>query len=366
MRVLYLTNIPSPYRVDFFNELGRHVNLTVVFEREYASDRDKKWTGNRAETYKEVYLKGKNTRADAAICPSIARWLDKNKYDIFIIGGYSTPTAMIAIMILNLKKIPFILNTDGGFIKQDNKLRYLVKKYFISSANWWLSTGLNTNKYLEHYGAKEENIFIYPFTSIRREDIIESRLDYRQKYQLRQKLNIKGKKVLLSVGQLIHRKGYDLLIEVCKSLNSQWEVVIIGSGPDKDYLNELIIDNKLTNIKIKDFLQKQELKEYYLASDLFILPTREDIWGLVINEAMACGLGIISTNKCISAMELIESKDNGFIIDIDEVYKCGDLINKISYEDMNKMGVSNIIKIKNYTIEEMVNEHVKIFRYILE
>lgn len=59
MRVLFLTNIPSPYRIDFFNELGKLCELTVLFEREDATNREANWLKNEIQYFKGVFLSGK-------------------------------------------------------------------------------------------------------------------------------------------------------------------------------------------------------------------------------------------------------------------------------------------------------------------
>ena len=104
----------------------------------------------------------------------------------------------------------------------------------------------------------------------------------------------------------------------------------------------------------------------YKYSDVFIFPTREDIWGLVINEAMACGLPIISTTSCIAATELIEQENLYNSNDIKNLKKLINKYNKISNELLYKEGINNLNKIKNYTIENMVKEHIIIFEQILE
>lgn len=367
MRVLFLTNIPSPYRVDFFYELGKYCDLTVIFERKHALDRNNEWTSNNNTTYKSVFLNGKNIKNDKAICPEIVKWINKDMFDIFVVGGYSTPTAMIAIQIMKMKKIPFILNSDGGIIKKDKIIKKIVKKYFISSASICLSTGEMTNKYLLHYGVKKENIFIYPFTSIIDSDIVNSILPLENKSILRKKLGIKGNKIVISVGQFIHRKGYDILINSWKNIDKDYTLVIIGGGEKEFELKGLISKNKLQNIKIVDFKSKKELKEYYLAADLFVLPTREDIWGLVINEAMAHGLPIITTDKCIAGLELIQENENGCIIPVEQSELLSMKI-KSYIEDtklIDRTSKNNLKKIKEYTIEKMVKKHIQIFEIYL-
>ena len=75
---------------------------------------------------------------------------------------------------------------------------------------------------------------------------------------------------------------------------------------------------KLENVHFIGFKSKEELKKYYKSADLFVLPTREDIWGLVINEAMSYGLPIITTNKCVAGVELINNDENGFIVSVED------------------------------------------------
>lgn len=365
MKVLFLTNIPSPYRVDFFNELGKQSELTVLYELERASDRDERWKANKSNNFGEIFLRGKKVGTDSAICFSVLKYLKDKSYDIIVIGGYSTPTGMLAIEFLKFIKRPFILNVDGGIIKNDSKLKYRIKKHFIKSASYWLSTGRNTTNYLLNYGAKEEKIFVYPFTSIKQSDILKSILSKEEKKEIKYKLGIKEEKVVISVGQFIHRKGYDVLLKSCKNIDDKIGVYIIGGKPTDEYL-KLKEELNLTNVYFIDFKTKEEIKEYYKAADLFVLPTREDIWGLVINEAMACGLPVITTNKCVAGKELINDKENGFIVPIENKLAIVDAINNIisNNDKARKISKNNIEKIKGYTIEQMAKEHIQIFNKI--
>lgn len=363
-RVLFLTNIPSPYRVDFFNELGKKCDLTVLFENMNSDERNSGWCKRNFGNFNGIMLKGIKINKNKTICFGIRKYL--NKYNIIVVGGYSTPTGMLAIIYLNIKKIPYIINVDGGLIKKDSQLKYKFKKYFISSALAWLSTGERTNEYLIHYGAKKENIYKYSFTSIKEEDVIKKILDKNQKRVIKNEIGIVEEKVVISIGRFIYSKGFDILLKASKKLNENIGIYIIGGEPTDEYL-EIKKDFDLKNIHFVEFKCKEELKKYYMIADLFVLPTREDIWGLVINEAMACGLPVITTDKCIAGLELIDEGVNGYIIPTNDINKLEEKINKILNNDllMENMTKNNLEKIKKYTLENMALEHIKIFKHIM-
>ena len=190
MKLLFMANIPSPYRVDFFNELGKYCDLTVTFEGETATDRDKKWKAAEFKNFKAHFMRGFRTKSDQFLCVEIVKVI-KSDFDRIIVGGYSTPTAMLGIEYMRLHKIPFLIEADGGLISQDNILKYFIKKHFISSASGWLSSGKMTTQYLVHYGADESRVYLYPFTSLRRQDILEKAPSTDEKLRLRQKLKMR-------------------------------------------------------------------------------------------------------------------------------------------------------------------------------
>lgn len=368
MKVFFLTNIPAPYRIDFFNELGKFCDLTVLFEKKNAMHRNDDWLSYDIKNFKAIFLNGMKIGKDAVFCSSITKWIKKDKFDLFIVGGYSTPTGMYAIELLKFKRIKFVLNCDGGFVKNDNFYVKNIKKHFIGSAYWWLSSGGVTNKYLEYYGAKKERIFEYPFTSVKKEDIFKSPADEIEKKEIRKLLGIKGKKVVVSVGSFINRKGFDVLIKAWIKMPLDYELLIIGGGPEYLSLHKIISENSLNNVKLIDFKKKDELKKYYRSADLFVLPTREDIWGLVVNEAMAYGLPVITTNKCIAGLNLIENYKNGFITEVDDEYRLYLRIKELLDNDelIRNISKNNLLKIQSYTIEEMAKKHKEIFNSIVK
>ena len=362
MKILWLTNIPSPYRVDFFNELGKNCQLTVLFERDSASDRDDSWKGYHFKTFDGVILKGIKYCADAAIAFGIFGFLNK-KYDRIIVSNPLTITGMMAIFYLKLAKKYYIVVGDGGQINKKAFIKPLIMKMVLKAAKLYMSTGEQHKQYYLEYGGKADRIVWYPFTSIKEQDILAELLSNEEKRLKKMKLEIKHDKVILLVGQFIFRKGFDVMIKACQEIEGDVGVYFIGGEPTPEYMR-LKNDLNLSNIYFVGFKSKEEMVEYYKASDIFVLPTRYDIWGLVINEAMSYGLPIITTNKCVAGLELINNDENGYIIPVESTKVLSNKINHLLKNEKirEKMSFNNLEKIKKYTIEKMVERHIEVFK----
>ncbi|MPQ44411.1 glycosyltransferase [Clostridium tarantellae] len=368
MKVLWITNIPSPYRMKFFSELGSKCELTVLFERAFSYERNESWRDYKFQNFNGIVMKGINTGVDTAICIEVVKYLKKGVYDIIVISNVSTLTGMLAIEILNIKKIPFIIEGDGAIAKSGNGFKEKIKTHLNKNAVVWFSTGENHDKYYLKYGANKNNICRYPFTSLMENDILNNLIDERKKAELKEKHKLpKNKKIVLAVGRFIYLKGFDILIESLRNIKEEYYLLIIGGGEEKDRYYKLIKKYNLKNIELKEFIDPTVLKEYYMLADLFVHPTRKDIWGLVINEAMSYGLPVITTDKCVAGLELIEDCSNGFIVPANNIKKLSDRIGQIlNNEELRKnMCINNLKKVKKYTIENMANIHIDYFNKLI-
>lgn len=362
LRVLFLTNIPAPYRVSFFNELAKSCDLTVLYERRRASDRHVEWSTTSTPQYREVYLPGFPVGADKAFSPAVLQHLNRSRYDVIVLGGYATPTGILAIGYLATRRIPFVLNADGGLVSPESHLRSLAKRTLISRATAWLSTGQTTSRYLEHYGAERDRIFIYPFSSVRAVNVVAAETTDETRRCLRAALGIDEPKSVLAVGQFIHRKGFDVLIRAAKQLPADVGIYIVGGEPTREYV-DLRDSLGLRNVHFVGFLGGAELRDYYDAADLFVLPTRRDVWGLVINEAMARGLPIVTTDQCVAGLEMVENETNGYLVPSEDVDALARAMNQIlSNVGLRERFASGSREhARDYTIETMAARHLDIF-----
>lgn len=367
MKVLFISNIPVPYRVDFYNELGKTVDLTVIFEAKKADDQGIRFNYNldTIKNFRAIFLSEGNIK-ERRIDFRIFRYL-KEPYDRIILTSYSYYTEMAALLYLKMKKISYFLSSDGGIIKYGERLiKRKYKSFLISNAQGYFSPSEKSDEYLVYYGADADVIYRYPFTSFKDKELQTEIIESEKKKEIRQKLCIKEKYMVLGVGQFIHRKGWDILLKAAKYLSNDIGIYIIGG--EKTDVYEKIMEQIDVNagIHFLDFMDNKTLKKYYQAADIFVLPTREDIWGLVVNEAMRCGLPVITTENCIAGMELVQQGENGYIIKDIESDNTPQIIAEYILKILNdenrqrKFSEESIKIIKRYTIEEMCDSYLQV------
>lgn len=361
-KILFITNYASPYRVHFFDALSAHYDVTVLFSdrSEEQAIRDARWFVSGEGRFQHVLLTKKaGSLGGENLCLDVIGWL-KKPFDKIVICGYSSPTAMLAMAWLRLHRIPFYMEVDGGLIREDGRAKYLFKKMLVSAASWWIGSGPHTTKYLVHYGAREEKVFTYPFSSLFEKDILAQVPSGEEKRHLRQKLGMEEEKIVLYVGRFDPMKGMDDLLYAAPALDRDTGVYFVGGEPSEEHLR-FCKEKGLSNVHFSGFRKKDALADYYKAADLLVLPTKSDVWGLVINEAMACGLSVVTTDQCVAGLELIRDGVNGYIVPVGDDRALVEKIRAVLSADLPRMGAAALETIRPYTIENMVKAHVEIF-----
>lgn len=357
-KVLFVTNLPTPYRIDFYNELGLLCDLTVIVEGRRSNSLHFNWNDESVNTFNILYCS--NILNEKKIYWSALKYILFNSYDCLIISTYYTRTQTLLLLLLKILRRKYYFETDGGIINYHESLVIkLVKRLLISGAVGYFSPSNGSDKYLEYYGAKRPLIHRYPFSSLLEEEVLEKPLSKVQKLSIREKLGIGDKLIILSVGQFIYRKGFDILMKSCEGISDEVGIYIIGGTPSDMYL-KLKEDLNLQNLHFVGFKNRKELSDYYKCADLFVFPTREDIWGLVINEAMGFGLPVISTNNCVAAIELLPQD---CIVPVDDPSSLRKTINNILFDEtlLRELSERSIKIIKQgFTSKGMADAHIKV------
>ena len=283
LNIFFLTNLPASYKVDFLNNVSKSTKLFVAFERKESNIRKKGWYSFNF-SFDYSFCHGINVGVESSLSFEPIRIIKTHKFDKIIINGYSSPTAILTINYLIKNKIPYILMLDGCFPKGKAKgIKNRLKRKIFKNASNIFSPNYLTDKAILENDADETKIKRYPFSSVSNKNI-EWEYD---KNDFKAKIGFAEKKIILFVGQFILRKGIDILIDSFEEISkyNRDTILIMVGGTNKDV--EKLNLKLSSNIVIMPFLNKNVLFDYYKAADLFILPSREDIWGLVINEAIS-------------------------------------------------------------------------------
>lgn len=366
MKIFYLTELLSPYRVEWMNMLGRENSVTAYYLYESEQTRDERWLSSTKAGF--AAKKVERSRFSKKLpSRSFLREVLSGDYDIFIIDGYSSPIKLIAIrkLLKNGRKV--YINIDGIDLwkpksKADAVKDFIKKRVYRSGAYFLCGSRLAADAVIKG-GAKSERVFTHPFTSLHDKDIIapEQKAELCEKYK--KKLNIENQKLVLAVGRFIPLKRYDCLIRAWRGMPDNCRLLIIGGGAERENYERIIRENGVKNIGLIDFLLPEQIAGYYCAADLFVHPSSTETWGLVINEAMAKGCPVIATNRCVGAVELIRDGAEGFITETGDAEALREKMLTVLENDAlrEKMAENAVKRIQPYTYENQAAVHLEIF-----
>ena len=359
MKVFWLFNHPAPYKVDYFNELGKQVELDVYFER--ASEKSRN----------AVFYSQKPLSFSCHLCSSLAwgegdnytkepiKALKKNHYDIIVINGWRTLTEQKTIAYCRRHKLPYVFWINGGIAKKKERiLAKRIKTHFIKGANLYFSPDENSSSYLTYYGAEKEKIVIYPYSTVFKKELANAPLSKDEKQKLRGKLGLAGERIYISAGQFIERKNYKELINAWRLMKPEDNLYILGEGPQKSEYEELIKSLNLKNVFLLPFKAHAEILEYFKAADCFVFPSKEDIYGHVVNEALSQALPVISSKKANAALHLIKDGQNGYLVDLEDETK---FIEVLQAFPSKKMAEGALSTAKENTMEKSAESFVDYF-----
>lgn len=117
MKVLFITNIPVSYRIDFYNELGKNLDLTAIFEAKSAEGIRFNWNINEIKDFKAIFFSERNIN-EKKVDWKIFKYINKNEYDRIVATSYSYFTEKIALIFMKIKNIPYYLETDGALVRK--------------------------------------------------------------------------------------------------------------------------------------------------------------------------------------------------------------------------------------------------------
>jgi len=322
-KVVMLTNIISPYRIPLLNRLAQDGGFDFRVVALAGKEANRQW-----RLMKELI------KFDYQILPGwhgfIWRWelpihlnwgviraLRRCKADIIITSGYDSIAYWQAFLYAKFRKRKFILCNESTLLSTTytRGLIGFLKRFIIRRADAYVAFGKKSREYLEAFGAKPDRIF----TGI---DTVDMNFFRRKSWGFRESNNFNiergrfPKCLLLFVGRLAPRKGVlQILSALTKLGDPEIGFLIVGSGPQEKELKQFCQELRLPNVYFEGFQQQEALPGYYALADVLVFPSFYDVWGLVVNEALASGLYVLCSDRAGAAYDLIQEGWNGALFD---------------------------------------------------
>ncbi len=366
MKIFFLTELLSPYRIEWMNMLSEENSVTAYYLSSAEQTRDDRWLADKKPHFETKPVKRSALSGRLASREFLSK-VNSGGFDIYIIDGYSSPIKLKVIKALLRQNRKVFINIDGIDVWRKRRaldfIRDSVKKRTFRSGAYFLCGSEIAADAAIKYGAEKEKVFVHPFTSLHRSDIIR----YTQKAGLQResklRLGRETQKVVLAVGRFIPLKRYDVLIKAWKNMPADCFLYIIGGGSERKSYEDLMARLGINNAELLDFMLPKQLEEYFCAADLFVHTSETETWGLVFNEAMAKACPVIGTNRCVGAVELIENGVEGYVTEVGDEKALHAAMTKIlSDGELRQRMMKNASeKIRNFTYENLTARHLEIF-----
>jgi 1,2-diacylglycerol 3-alpha-glucosyltransferase len=338
-RLVILTEIISPYRIPLFNALALNedVDLHVIFLAETDPDL-RQWPIYKDEIkFSHQVLPSWRKRwgkYNALLNRGVGSALGAAAPDVILCGGYNYVASWQALFWARTHHIPFLLWSESNVqdLRRGHALVEFLKSEFLRRCTGFVVPGRSSLEYLRALKIRvpeidERRIFTAPnavdnnlfasgaATAHANADARRRELDLPERY-------------FLFAGRLVPEKGvFELLSAYAKlkaSVREQIGLVFVGDGESRRQLELHTASISPGVVRFAGFAQREALAAYYAFADVLVLPTYTDTWGLVVNEAMACGLPVILSRAAGCASDLVRESETGLLIpprDVDALAK---------------------------------------------
>jgi 1,2-diacylglycerol 3-alpha-glucosyltransferase len=362
-RVVILTEIISPYRIPVFNALAKRegIDLKVIFLSE-TDPALRQWRVYKDEIqFSYEVLPSWRFRAGALhllLNARLSSALKKFSPDTIICGGYNYIASWQTLLWARRRGVRFVLWSESN--AQDARARRkaveFLKVRFRTRCDGFVVPGKSACEYLCLLGVAADSIFTAPNAVdndffARQADAVK-----RQPSAFRDKLGL-PRRFVLFVGRLLPAKGvFELLDAYAKlesGVRSELGLVFAGDGVSRQELARRAKEIKPGVVCFPGFVQREGLAGLYALAEALVLPTHSDTWGLVVNEAMACGLPIIVSSVAGCSLDLVEDGWNGYVVPPRDSDKLSLAICSLARlpELKERMSVHSLERIRNYSPE---------------
>jgi glycosyltransferase involved in cell wall biosynthesis len=315
-RIVYWNNIPAPYMVDRFNALAR-IDPPFCFEAWFSQRNSRRaWAIDESTwsfPYRYLPRPAVGSRGLAIPTPLLGRRLD------LLVSLYAGPSFVTGWRLARARGIrtAFWCEVTFDHLVRRRFAKEALKRAMFSRVDGLITAGQDGERYAVSRGARPSHVYLLPHVVDVEHFGHGSDLDPQERERRRSALGLVGPTALY-VGRYVRLKGLDDLLHafsrVQQSIATETSLLLVGDGPEEVELRSLVRELGLKNVVIHGFVQQDVLPSVYALADCFVFPTLGDTWGLVLEEAMACGLPVISSTAVGEVSSRIRDGETGFLV----------------------------------------------------
>jgi glycosyltransferase involved in cell wall biosynthesis len=298
--------------------------------------------------------------------PILLTHLKKHAIQVLWIHGYNTPIALQAILTAKALNLPVLLRAESWLNDRPRSpLKLLAKRLFFQALKpliaGVLPIGTLNRAYWRHYLGEDIPMWLVPYAVDN--DLFEHRTREAsaRRAELQAELNLAPTRpVLLFASKLQPRKRVLDLLDAYFALTPNHEphpyLLIVGDGEDRPTLEARIAQaasKGVHSIRLCGFRNQSELPRFFDLATVFVLPSRHEPWGLVVNEAMASGTPVILSNEVGCHPDLLTDGIEGYLLPAGNLPALTEALHKIleDSERAARMGQNALARIRPWSIE---------------
>lgn len=247
---------------------------------------------------------------------SVLKFIYRYNPDIINVTGYSSSASTLpAIFFAKLLGKKVIMSSEST--RKDKTRSFLkeaVKRLAVRLCSGFVVFGKSSEEYIQDLGASPREILVRKAAVVDNEALER---EYKEALTRRLYPEIQTQKNFIYTGRMAVEKNIPLLVKAFQELRPEgWGLIVVGNGPEDARIRELIQQSP-ENIYKYDAVSWTEVPGFFSRADCFVLPSQSEPWGLVINEAMVCGLPVIVSEACGCAPDLVNG--NGYTVPPDDL-----------------------------------------------
>lgn len=341
--VVYWNNIPAPYMVERFNFLADRSNLNFEAWFNDRKETDRSWIVDES-TWRFQYCYSKKFSLGRMVF-HLPISLFKIKKPDLLVSLYAEPSYVFGWIISKFRNVKngFWVETTFNSWVQRNVFKERIKKFIFSYVDFIITVGKDGRDYALRYGVPLERIFFAPHRINVKYYSEKRSLLNSERMKLRAEIGLFST-TFLYVGRILKIKGLTHLFDAFKELqrisDTEVSLLLVGDGADTEFYKKKSKSENLRNVIFTGFIQKKDLPKMYSVADVFVFPSLGDPYGIVLDEAMACSLPIITTESIGELHKRLIDGKNCFIVPPENSYALAEAMLKLlnNSELRRKMG----------------------------